>query len=61
MVTDENGSPQASLIAMLTDMNKGKTMLQVDAALQEVLEAVKMAGGKGSLTLKFTRIHAATG
>lgn len=54
MPEEERVKPQASVVAILAEMNKGKTLLQVDSVFQEMLEALKVAGGKGNVTLKFT-------
>lgn len=51
---EEAAMPQASMVAILTEANRGKTMLEVDAGLQQVLESVKAHGGKGSLTVKLS-------
>lgn len=53
-MAEEQVKTQASLVATLSEMNRGRDLLALDGAYQELLEAVKANGGKGKLTVVIT-------
>lgn len=54
MAEEQTETTQASLVATLSEMNKGKDLLALDDAYQELLEAIKAHGGKGKMNIIIT-------
>lgn len=50
-MAEDTEKTQASLVYMLSEMNRGEDLRSADQAFQELLEGLKQYGGKGSLTL----------